>query len=58
MHSRPLLRVTSGCNVIQKGFMLLYMAPNLVLLRQAIWSCIAVGEPETPQSLLLKNCLS
>jgi len=58
MHSGPLLHVTIGCNVIQKGFMLLYMAPNRVLLRQAIRSYIAVGELGTPQSFLPKNCLS
>jgi len=53
-----LMRVTIGCNVMQKGFMLLYMTPNWTLLRQAIRSCIAVGEPGTPQSFLPKNCLS
>jgi len=49
MHSGPLLRVTIGRNVIQKGLMLLYMASNRVLLRQAIRSCIVVGELGTPQ---------
>jgi hypothetical protein len=51
MHSGPLLRVTIG-------YVLLYMAPNRVLLHQALRSCIAVGELRTPQSFLPKNCLS
>jgi hypothetical protein len=58
IHSGPILRVTNGCNVIQKGFILFYMAPNRVLLRSPIRNCVAVGELGTPQSFLFKNCLS
>jgi hypothetical protein len=44
----PLLHVISDCNVIQKGFMLLYMAPNRVLLRQAIRSWRTGNSSEFP----------